>query len=270
MGKQTSNFGFTGSIGNVSAYTVGESQQVYIRSKGGPSKNRIKNDPAFELVRKNNSEFSVCTQLTRSVKRAMFPIRKFGDYNYSPIINGIMRFMIQRDTNYELGKRGALFSSHGAILEGFDLNKYHLFTSVIRPSILYKIDYNNGSATVELPALLKDVHFFPDWPQPLFRMVATLGVLNDWHHDGRQYTQVAPLPNIPCAYAPTNWHSAAQPYAGETLTLQLGELWQPAPSRSLMLSIGLEMATPVTNQLIKPTHKKSCAKILKVERPPIV
>ena len=267
MAKLTSALEFTGSIGNVSVYTVGESPEKIMRGKGGASKEKIKNDPAFELVRKNNTEFSICTGLTSSIKRAMFTLKQFGDYNYSPVINGVMRYMIQRDVNSEWGKRGALFSSHGSILEGFDLNTFHLFGSIIRPVLQYKVDYATGSATIELPALLRDVNFFPDWPLPLFRMVATLGVLDDWHHDGKQYTKIGKLPHIPCAYAITDWLLTDQPFAGETLTLQLPALWQPAPTRSLMLSIGFEMGTAVTNQLVKPAKKKTTAKILKVERP---
>ncbi len=43
MGTRSNNFAFTGSLGNYSAYTMRGHDGIILRTKGGASKNRIKN-----------------------------------------------------------------------------------------------------------------------------------------------------------------------------------------------------------------------------------
>jgi hypothetical protein len=49
---------FTGSVGNLSAYTRRGSDKVIIRTKGGASRDKIKKSPNFKRTRESNSDFA--------------------------------------------------------------------------------------------------------------------------------------------------------------------------------------------------------------------
>jgi len=57
----------TGSMQNISFYKIRGSEQTYSRRKGGPTAEQIKNDPQFEVTRKNNKEFGGRSAAARAV-----------------------------------------------------------------------------------------------------------------------------------------------------------------------------------------------------------
>ncbi len=68
MAKYKGLFKVRGSIDDLNFY---KSEDGYrIRSKGGVSGDRIKNDPAFERTRENNNEFGICATGGKMLRRA--------------------------------------------------------------------------------------------------------------------------------------------------------------------------------------------------------
>ena len=57
MARVNGIFNITGSLQNVSFYTMKGSDKVYARTKGGPSSRRMKVGPEFELLRKHQVEW---------------------------------------------------------------------------------------------------------------------------------------------------------------------------------------------------------------------
>ena len=50
-----------GGVGGMSFYTRRGSDKIIVRTKGGPSKQAIKNSPGFENLRLNQKEWIGCT-----------------------------------------------------------------------------------------------------------------------------------------------------------------------------------------------------------------
>ena len=57
MGKLTSLITFTGSVGGLTAYRFKGSDTTFIRTKAGPSRDRLKNGPEFVNSRRSGTEF---------------------------------------------------------------------------------------------------------------------------------------------------------------------------------------------------------------------
>ena len=70
MAKQMSFLKIEGTIQDLSFYK-GPEGTYYVRSKGGVSKNRIKNDPAFKRTRENGQEFGEIARAGKLFRRAL-------------------------------------------------------------------------------------------------------------------------------------------------------------------------------------------------------
>ena len=75
MAKLIGEFQFEGSIGNLSAYKRKDSDKIILRTKGGPSKRRIKTAPEFAVVRLYNLEWNGSICLNEVI--ALMPLIKF-------------------------------------------------------------------------------------------------------------------------------------------------------------------------------------------------
>src|SRR5579862_1387448 len=129
MAQLESEFEFTGSLGNLSAYKMRGVDRIVIRTKGGASRDKILKSPEFELTRRNISEFSGCSTAGRWVRYALYSQRALADYNISGPLNALMKSMQLLDKVSEWGKRSILLSKNPTLLEGFSLNRYVTFES---------------------------------------------------------------------------------------------------------------------------------------------
>src|SRR5205085_685492 len=123
MAQMDSGFNFTGPLGNVSAYRMKGVDKVILRSKGGPTKERIKSDPRFRVTRLNNSEFGGRSKASKLIRRMFWPLQSVADFNLAGPLTALAKAIQAMDSISELGKRSILFSKNGQPLEGFNLNK---------------------------------------------------------------------------------------------------------------------------------------------------
>ena len=91
MGKIEQVVGFTGSVGNLTAYKMRGVDGIVVRQKGGVSKERIQNDLNFHRTRENNAEFGGRSAASRSIMNALFPLKPLADYNIAGPLNALLR-----------------------------------------------------------------------------------------------------------------------------------------------------------------------------------
>src|SRR5690349_15202359 len=72
---QLHNMDLTGSLGDLSFYYMKGCKRPVVRTKGGVSKTRIKNDPEFDMTRRAGSEFGACGKASGHIIRLHRPIR---------------------------------------------------------------------------------------------------------------------------------------------------------------------------------------------------
>jgi len=264
MGILKNGIQFTGSVGNISAYTIKGSDKIILRAKGGATKEQIATDPRFERTRENNSEFGICASAAGRIRRMMFCINHLADYNFTPALSSLLMKMKVRDTASERGQRGLLFSQHAALLQGFRLNRKNPFESVVRQTPVCSIDRATGKGVVQLPEMTPGVNLLLPPNPPLYRFVIGMGAIADIKHNGKDYTERNPKP-LPAVFSTaTAWYGSQQTFPAQEvqLPLYLPEGWDE--TATFLLFIGLEMGRPLTANEIEEVKGRGCAVIAAV------
>ena len=81
----------TGSLKNLSFYTRKGSDAIFVRTKGGPSKEKIKRNPEFEGLRRINREFGGCSAMSKQIRQSFGELSHVADYNLSSALNSLMK-----------------------------------------------------------------------------------------------------------------------------------------------------------------------------------
>jgi len=140
MAKQNSLLKIQGTIGGMTFYHTQDGNLV--REKGGVSKKRIANDPAFQRTRENGQEFGMAGKSGKMVRDA---IRSFmqnaSDSKVTSRLTQIMSYIVKEDKFSERGLRnvatGIKTPEGKAFLKNFNFNSQSLLGSVLfRPIIL--------------------------------------------------------------------------------------------------------------------------------------
>ena len=257
---------FTGSLGDLSFYHMRGTDKIVVRRKGGASKETIKKSPKFALPRLYMSEFGGCSTMGKEVRFMMHPMRALADYNFSGFINKSLKLIQKQDPTSKLGQRAIELSKHPKLLEGFQLNKYTTFDSMVRSTLNWSIDAEKGSAKVEIPALVRDINFFPNNRHSKFSITISLGVVPDFKFNPRTGKYQAPTwydTMYGCSYTSSDWYSALKGSPATTLELALDQL-PPEGGYSLMLGIGICFGDSMDDGDVKQIKRAGAAKILAI------
>ena len=263
MASMNGNMGFIGSMGNISAYKMLGSDKIIIRTKGGAKKDKIKRSPKFALTRENNSEFGGCAKMSKSIRAAIYPICHLADYNFTSAITSIVKKIQLQDVAHKRGERAVYLSQYRYLLDGFSLNKNTSFDAIIRHSFHPQLNKEDGSVTVELPALIPGVNLNLPWPQPVYRLVFSIGVVNDLEYGAMGFNPPSQSNNFTNqAYTP--WQPSKQIQAAQTINLQLQGFEPLTDNQSIIIAAGIEMGAQHTMSEIHFVKYCGNAKILLV------
>jgi len=169
----------TGSMANVSMYTMQGHDEVIIRMKGGPNKRQIKTKPQFEKVRRNNSEWAGCTKMVSQIRLSFRNMNRMEDYPVTGALNAICKQIQKLDTESEHGKRAVYLSRHKEMLVGFTFSRKQVLESVLRVPVETTLDRLTGEALIDIPSVNTDLYLYNFRKLPYYRMVANLSGVCD-------------------------------------------------------------------------------------------
>ena len=254
----------TGSLSGLSAYKMRGIDGIVVRMKGNPTKQQIKKNPAYDNTRRRNMEWRGIMQMLKQVNRAIHPVRHLYDYNCTGSLSAVCKSILEEDTAGEFGKRSVLVSMAGYKLEGFTLNKYHPFDSVLRHPLNFSVNRKNGTAIINLPELEPGLQLTNPMQQPLYRLVFVLGMVSDivFDESKNEYFPVQEVWNRRTAGS-TPWYTAGENCAAQTIELSLPDYSEEETVR-LILATGVEYGKPVAGGNIRYTRYAGAAKLIKV------
>lgn len=252
---------FSGKIGGLSAYKRKDMDDTFVRMPGGASRKKIKTARSFERTRELNLEWKGCGRAAGRIRWALLFVGHLKDYNFTSELSKICKAIQSQDTENVKGERSILISKHRDLLEGFRLTQRNPFDSVVRHLLKCEINRETGSAWVQLPNLLPEINLYIPWRYPLFRFVISLQAVLDLEYNYPQ-TSNSNTAAAPVAY--TAWQATGEHYAGERIELQLKGGPKQDDSWTLILSVGIEMGTPISNNVINTVKYAGSAKILAV------
>ena len=169
----------TGSIKGVSFYTLPGSDKVIMRSKGGPSKRRMKTGKEFETVRKHQVEWAACVMFSGGLRDALHGVYKLADYNVSPVWNGLGKNLMKLDAENPTGTRNLRISTYREALKGFNMNRNFPFNAVFRLAPQLTFDRENLKVNAFIPRLNTADDILNIQKLPYFRLILNLGIIND-------------------------------------------------------------------------------------------
>ena len=259
MARLTGGIDFTGKIGGLSAYKRKDMDGTFVRTPGGASRKRIQKAKSFERTRENNLEWKGCGKAAGRIRWALLFVRHLADHNITAEFSKLCKVMQLQDTENPRGERSILLSKHRDLLEGFRITQKNPFDGVVRHPLKYEIIRETGSAWVQLPNLMPEINLFIPWRYPLFRFVISLQAITDLHYNYPVYTQ-KDTDTAPVAY--TAWQPTGENYTGERIELQLKGGQKLNDAWTFILSVGLEMGTPISNNVVNTVKYTGCARIL--------
>jgi hypothetical protein len=249
----------TGSLKNLSFYTRKGSDQIFVRTKGGATKDQIKRRPEFENVRKNNKEFGGCSKMSKQIRLTFFDLAHVADYNLSSVLCSLAKNIQKADTDHPAGERRIQLSKFRAMLTGFNFNTNNRFDTLLRIALQSSIDRETQQATVNIPAFACSFGLYlpnsrsatsgrtpakPDYS--LFRISISLGVATDLQLNTQNtgYEPVHSTLGLGYKTTSTPWYSTQASIHEQQLLLNINE-----PSAiftdddTLVLSIAIEFGT---------------------------
>ena len=72
------------------------------------------------------------------------------------------------------------------------------------------------------------------------------------------------LPQIEVPGVKIGWHHTGQAFDAQEITVQLSDTSEIKDNTTLILSIGIQMGAPITDELVNPVKYGGCAKIIGV------
>mgnify|MGYP003587981342 CR=1 FL=1 len=257
----------TGSLKNLSFYTRKGSDAIFVRTKGGPSKEKIKRNPEFEGLRRINREFGGCSAMSKQIRQSFGELSHVADYNLSSALNSLMKSIQKTDEQHETGSRSIRLSAFRYTLAGFDFGRKTRFSSLLRVPLNYTIDREQQTATVLIPAfacsfgLNMNTEFMKGAVNSgTFRFTAALGIVTDMQLNisGTAYEPVHDKLGHGIQLRSTPWFSTLGSVQEQEIKLALNREYAVATdplttppfvpeftdADSLVLTIAVEFGTP--------------------------
>jgi hypothetical protein len=257
----------TGTLSNVTFYTIQGSEQVYVRTKGGPKKYAIKTKPQFEKLRRNNKEWSICARMGAMIRDTYQELKHLEDYPAIGSLNGLAKKIQKLDEVSEHGKRCIYLSRHKDLLAGFNLSKKQVLEGVLRVPITAVIDRENLRARVQIPAIDTRLYLYNSRKLPFFRVLGRLGGIADWMYsdDLGRYEDYQFCNWTLSSVFISEWWMTNGIVPAQDIELVYDNEGEPLADKiTLMLTLGIEFGTYGADGKPEGVKYAGCGKILRV------
>ena len=265
MAKLTPNdLQFTGSLSNLSAYTMRGQDGIIVRTKGGASKHHIETKPEFEKTRKLNNEWKAVCMASVEIRDQLAALKPLADYNISGPLNALIKKIQVADTVNPKGKRSILFSQQPDALSSFQFNRQTLFDTIIRQPLEVQIDKTSAVVDFTIPPLQPLINFFPNPRYAYYRLILDCTGLSDYacFENSEEYHQL----NYPCptyVRVQSEWAIAKVSQPAASVQLVPKTPYDLGNEMIFVSAAGIQYGMPGADGTIQPVPFAGAARILK-------
>lgn len=244
MARQVGTFKIDGTIGDLTFYRQGG--EYLIRSKGGVSGDRIKNDPNFQRTRENGSEFGEAAKQGKLIRQAFRAfVDKVSDGRVTSRLTSTLVQVVQSDTTNPRGER-KVKAGNLALLKGFEFDRKTSFSGTVLAAISTSIDKATGTSEVSLTVVPKSDIVYPNGATH-FKVSAVASLID---FDGGQFEL-----NIA--------EGAVTPIDMNSVALNLENSFTVGSSNPLILLLAIEFYQDVNGSMY--AMNKSAMQVLEVD-----
>lgn len=263
MARLTGPLNFTGKLQDLSAHKRVGTKGTIIRPRYGPSKNNVDTKPSYANTRRINTEFGGRSTTAQWIRNGFYPMKPFFDDRVLGRLNAVLKHIQLLDTQTVYGKRSVALSLGRKLLEGFAINSWHPFESVVSNPVECKHYRDELRATISLPGLLHGVNFHPPTAHPYFRVMATLSIIPDMHYHEIRYRPKGNYEAFRSQLVQTEWMAVKSGSESLNLEVQMPQA-PPGTEFSLVLTLGIQMGTAKSNTIMEGIKYAGSGKILAV------
>lgn len=152
MAKQKGLIKIQGEMGDITFY---KTQDGFLaREKVTISRDRLKNDPAFERTRENNAEFTHAANAAKLLRMALREaiLTAADSRSSSRLLRDMMR-AVRADAVSDRGKRNVL-NGNLELLQGFEFSLAGELTTTFKSPYVPAIDRTGGTLSVSVPSFI--------------------------------------------------------------------------------------------------------------------
>jgi hypothetical protein len=256
--------GLSGAVDGLSFYKMRGVDKTIVRRSSGHTKEKVKNDPKLDLVRRETSEFGGRAKASKYLMQALHVQKPMADYNIAGPLTALMKPLQELDTTIEYSKRGIFLSAHPHFIKGFSLNRNHPFDSVIRYPVTATIDRETLAAKVYFPELIPAINFVPPVNHPYYALRVSLGIVPDIVYNRTSYGPVhVEYPENCFVYRDTNWFPLLKGSAAMEVELS-HDFFPPDTNFTLVLAVGILYGVLKGDNDIDQAPYVGSAKVLEV------
>jgi hypothetical protein len=252
---------YTGTIDELVAYQMKNSDKTIVRKKAYIPKDAYKNEGRYASMRRNSSEFTGCAYAGKMVRMALWPVMQLADHNMAPVVNSFCKAIQKRDTTSNHGERSVLFSAYKESFTALAFTKQHLFDSVCKQRPTAELSRTKGSLHIHWGELVPGFNFQLPWNKPYFRIIGCIGAIADVHFSGSAYHQKSGVMPNACVFG--DWMTSGKKMPAQSMIIQLTEMTGLEESAITLLgAIGIQMGQADIMGEIHPVKYASTARIL--------
>jgi hypothetical protein len=195
MAYQTGIIQYKGSFKSIRNYTNVGDPIIYAGEKGGAHDDLIKNNPAFDLTRKNMSEFKGCGIVVKSIRYGLQQlIPEYTDTRFTGRLVVLVKMINLRDEEGIRGKRSIRISLNRPILKSLNLHEKRKIDYELKRCIKSSHPESRAEATITVNGFNPGPDIVPGNPQ-YYRMVNHLSIISDYAYSEnmRSYEPLNPV-----------------------------------------------------------------------------
>lgn len=249
MAKQQGLIRIKGSLNGLTFYQ--KAGKDFVRKTSGVSKDKIKNDPTFQRMRENMSEFGGAAKAAKSFRTGwMQPSKRFGDKKLHNRLMQLMQKICKADTGTR-GKRAIKLTGNEHLMLGFPFKNNQGFKAFFPGNFNTSANNDRNEVTLTLPDFVPNTDLLV--PPNATHFKIELAVLS-WSHisfstASGKYENLAPSLAGLTAGNTTNYLPISNTPIGASTTLQATLPGSPAmtTNASLVAAVGVLFFTKEGN-----------------------
>lgn len=261
-------FEISGSMQGTSFYKRRDSDQVIMRTKGGPNKNKIKRLPQFEGVRMQQQEWKGVTAMASVVRLTFGGLYRLADYNLTAVLNAMMNQVQKEDAERPKGERSVQLSLYRQVLEGFPFNRKHPFATILQVSMGVELHREELSATLNIPRINTEIDLNNFQRLPYFRIHLAIGSVSDMQSENKVigYSALCPKMHGMASVASTDWLLTNGVHEPQQLVVALSERYRSVLTDEVTLVVSVAVEFGTLDYLGRPVEVKyaGCGRVIGV------
>jgi hypothetical protein len=236
---------FDGSIGNLRSYYDSDLKKQVVSTKGGASKQHIKNNPKLWRQDAMSDEFGASSAWAKIIRTETWEQDDLKKGRNHGKLTAIGRRLQEMNAKDKYGFRGIESSKFNFPLIGYSMNNKHPFKDVfcVNPDI--SITEDRREVTLELNNFRSHLKF--KWPERVFyyRVYLTIFELPDfeWDEIGKIYRLVYPKISLANKTTVSDWINVSTDTIDFQIKAAFDEGHLPRERTTVVVSMGLEFAS---------------------------